>query len=171
MRAANEANREGDGMSAIPRMIAALLLLLPAGALATTHTERAQLRPQDIDVRFLQLSPADPSLLQGASLDMRLLLALPHERPVDVTRFVTRWISSKPMVASVDRRGEVNGLRVGSVKITADLGFFQATTLLNVVVPPSVKFSVQPSDTAVGAVISPGVNLQVLDDQARPVAG
>ena len=128
------------------------------------------MRPQDVDVRFLQVSPGSASLLAGSSLDMRLLLVLPREKPIDVTRFVTRWISSKPALAAVDRQGKVTALKQGEVKITADLGFFQASTPLNVVVVSAVKFTVQPGTTAVSAPITPGVSVQVLDNLGHPVA-
>src|SRR5262249_49651138 len=71
-----------------------------------------QIQREDLDVRFLQLSPPDSSLLVGASLNMRLLLVLPRREPVDVSQFVTRWISSKPALASVDRHGKVTALKL-----------------------------------------------------------
>ena len=156
-----------------------LLLLLSAGnALGANETARRQepvaqkLRSaRDIDVRFLQISPSDASLLAGASLQMRLLLVLPREKPIDVTEFVTRWVSSKPALATVDRHGKVMAQKLGAVRITADLGFFQAETPLNVVVVSALKFSVQPAGTAVGAVLSPGPTVHVLDNLGHGVAG
>jgi len=162
----------------VPRLLVAMLLLVPAGVLAAskdadtaTRTGPHQLRPQDIDVRFLQLSPANPSVLQGTSLSIRLLLELPRRAPIDLTQYVTRWTSSNPALATVDRRGQVTGLKQGAVKITADLGFFQAKTPLNVVVVSAVSFTAQPSTTPVSAVITPGVSVQVLDNLAQPVPG
>ena len=84
-----------------------VLVLFPLGCPAAA-SERAVpegargMRPQDIDARFLRVSPADPSLLAGTSLQMRLLPVLPHREPVDVSEFVTRWVSSRPTLAPTD---------------------------------------------------------------------
>jgi len=103
-------------------ILSLLLLLLPAAANARpADTEVQRQGPvaegprsaRDIDVRFLQVSPSDPSVVAGTSLQMQLLLVLPHREPVNVSQFVTRWISSTPALASVDRRGRVSARCAG----------------------------------------------------------
>ncbi len=116
----------------------------------------------------LSLTPSNPVLIKGLSLNFQALLGSEQENK---TSDVNSWTSSNPAVASIDSSGRALALSAGATTITAVVGNQKGSTTLTVITVSNPIFTVQPSNTGVSAAITPAVKVLVQDNRGLPIAG
>jgi uncharacterized protein YjdB len=95
-----------------------LLLALVLGAAACGYRSSPS-QPPTPDVKSVSLSPANPTLSVGQTVQ---LIATPydsHGQPV--SGLTVAWTSGAPSIASVDSTGLVHGLAAGDTQISASV--------------------------------------------------
>jgi hypothetical protein len=118
----------------------------------------------------LTISPANPRQLSNSSLQFTASI---NGELVDGP---VTWGSSNPAVATMagaSGAAQATLLSAGTTTITAAHGGQQASTVLTVTVAVAPRFTVQPTDANVSAVINPqgGVQVQLLDNLGDPLSG
>jgi len=116
----------------------------------------------------LAIAPVNPIQLKNSSVQFTASI---NGEPVDGP---VTWGSSNPAVATIagtSGAAQATLLSAGTTTITAAHGGQQASTVLTVTVAVAPRFTVQPADTDVSAVINPtgGVQVQLLDNLGDPL--
>lgn len=89
------------------------LLIIASSLFSCSET----LEKQDVPVASITLSRESIELVEGESITLMATVS-----PNDATYTKVSWSSSKSSVASVDQKGSVTALSVGSAAITASAG-------------------------------------------------
>jgi hypothetical protein len=118
----------------------------------------------------ITISPSNPRQLSNSSLKFTASI---NGEPVDGP---VTWGSSNPAVSTIagtSGAAQATLLSAGTTTITAAHGGQQASTVLTVTVAVAPRFTVQPTDTSVSAVIDSGsgVRVQLLDNLGGALPG
>ena len=92
----------------------------------------------------LVVTPANPSIAKGQSQQFTAIGTLSDGSTRNLTSLVT-WNSNTTSVATISTGGLVTGVAVGNTTIKAASGSINGTTLLSVMPPALVLFSVTPA--------------------------
>jgi hypothetical protein len=101
-----------------------------------TLTVSAQLTSIDV-------TPADPTVAQGASAQLTATAHFQDGSTLDMTRQV-QWISDDPTVATVDDRGLAAGVKAGTTRIEASYSGVTGSTGITVTVPTITSLAMTP---------------------------
>nr|MCU0584942.1 Ig-like domain-containing protein [Desulfobacterales bacterium] len=105
----------------------------------------------------IQVTPANPSLARGTTLQLTATGAYTDDTTRDLTKNVT-WGSTNPSVASVSNAdgsdGLATALAVGSTSVSATLGSVSASTILTVTAATLVSIRVEPADAVTALDVS-----------------
>lgn len=108
--------------------IVALALLPGCSAYEQLFVERG-------DCNALSVYPSPLTVRVGQSAQLYGSLRDRYNRPVECVSNTPNWTLADSTIATVDRRGLVTGLAVGTTRITGVSGRLSATAVINVVVP------------------------------------
>lgn len=108
--------------------------------------------PKDVSstVKSLRLSPASPSLAKGTTLGLTCTATFANGTSSDVTSSVT-WSSAAPGVASVDARGVVTGVAMGTTSVSARLNSVSTSTTVTVTAAELRLVQVDPPQALIPA--------------------
>ena len=114
-----------------------------------------QLTVADAQLVSIQVTPANPAIVKGATVQLTATGSFTNSTQQDITSQVT-WASSDSAIASVSNAsgsyGLVTGAGQGQAAITATLGSIQATVTVGVTIDPN-------SPVSLTAVASPNIIL------------
>lgn len=116
-----------------------------------TRSASTQVEVTPAKLMVLSVSPADPSIAKGTSVQFAAMGVYSDGTTADVTRLVS-WKATDLMgtgVASIDGMGMASGTSVGKAKVSADYLGLSAETTLSVGSALPVSIAISPSSAAI----------------------
>lgn len=104
----------------------------------------------DVSLRQVEITPANPIVVKGTSLQYAATGISPDDSTKDITTLV-KWSSSNPEIATIDSSGMANATAAGTTTIIATAGTTTASATLTVTAAMLQTISITPADPTISA--------------------
>jgi len=150
--------------------LGAVIVLAALGACGETSSVPTSSNPNDT-IATIMLSPVNPSLPLGSTLELTVSLADSAGQPLTSTGRTIEWASSRPDVVRVSDLGVAVALELGTATITATSERKIGSTVVTAVEPAVAEVDVSPSAPVVGPFGSVQLSATVRASDGRELTG